>query len=35
MTKQMLDATSDAFGALDSHNREVGNYELLSSNPQP
>jgi hypothetical protein len=33
MTKQMLDATSDAMGALDSHNREVGNYELLASNP--
>lgn len=29
MTKQMLDATSDAMGALDTHNREIGNYELL------
>jgi hypothetical protein len=29
MTKQMLDATSDAMGALDSHNRAMGNYELL------
>ena len=29
MTKQMLDATSDAMGALDSHNRQMGNYELL------
>jgi hypothetical protein len=33
MTKQMLDATSDAMGALDSHNREIGNYQLLVSNP--
>ncbi len=29
MTKQMLDATSDAMGALDAHNRAMGNYELL------
>src|SRR5438552_7614577 len=29
MTKQMLDATADDFGALDSFNREMGNYELL------
>ncbi len=29
MTKQMLDSTSDAMGALDAHNRQVGNYELL------
>ncbi|MGI8555421.1 MAG: hypothetical protein ACR2LT_03575 [Pyrinomonadaceae bacterium] len=29
MTKQMLDATADAVGALDSHNRAMGNYELL------
>ncbi len=29
MTKQMLDATSDAVGALDAHNRQMGNYELL------
>ena len=29
MTKQMLDATADSVGALDSYNREVGNYELL------
>jgi hypothetical protein len=34
MTKQMLDATADAMGALDTHNREMGNYELLSSNPR-
>ena len=34
MTKQMLDATADSVGALDSYNREMGNYELLpSSNP--
>lgn len=33
MTKQMLDATSDAMGALDTHNRELGNYQLLTSNP--
>lgn len=32
MTKQMLDATSDAMGALDSHNRQMGNYELLPGN---
>lgn len=30
MTKQMLDATADEIGALDSYNREMGNYELLS-----
>jgi hypothetical protein len=29
MTKQMLEETSDTFAALDSHNRVVGNYELL------
>jgi len=29
MTKQMLDATSDAMGTLDAHNRQMGNYELL------
>jgi hypothetical protein len=29
MTKQMLEETSDTFGALDSHNRDQGNYELL------
>jgi hypothetical protein len=29
MTKEMLDATSDAMGALDAHNRQIGNYELL------
>jgi hypothetical protein len=32
MTKQMLEETSDTFAALDSHNREVANYELLVSN---
>jgi hypothetical protein len=31
MTKQMLDATADSVGALDSYNREMGNYELLPS----
>jgi HD-GYP domain-containing protein (c-di-GMP phosphodiesterase class II) len=35
MTKQMLDATSDAMGVLDSHNRQMGNYELLPSNQNP
>ena len=29
MTKQMLDATADSVGALDSYNRQMGNYELL------
>ncbi|HEY6803298.1 MAG TPA: hypothetical protein VI306_06945 [Pyrinomonadaceae bacterium] len=32
MTKQMLEETSDTFAALDHHNREIGNYELLVSN---
>lgn len=32
MTKQMLEDTSDVFGALDEHNRKIGNYELLASN---
>ncbi len=32
MTKQMLDETSDAIGALDAHNRSMGNYELLPEN---
>lgn len=32
MTKEMLEETSDVMGALDSHNREIGNYELLTSN---
>lgn len=32
MTKEMLDATSDAMGALDAHNRQIGNYELLPEN---
>lgn len=34
MTKQMLDATSDSVGALDSYNREMGNYELLPNTNQ-
>jgi hypothetical protein len=32
LTKQMLEETSDTFAALDSHNRDIGNYELLLSN---
>ena len=32
MTKQMLEDTSDVLGALDTHNRELGNYDLLASN---
>jgi hypothetical protein len=32
MTRQMLEETSDTFAALDTHNREIGNYELLLSN---
>ncbi|MEJ7655192.1 MAG: hypothetical protein WKH64_18580 [Chloroflexia bacterium] len=32
MTKQMLEETSDMIGALDNHNREIGNYDLLASN---
>ena len=35
MTKQMLEETSDTFAALDTHNRDVGNYELLLSNSSP
>jgi hypothetical protein len=35
MTKQMLEDTSDTFGALDSHNRDIGNYELLLPNSPP
>src|SRR6266446_8611681 len=31
LTKQMLEETSDTFAALDTHNREIGNYELLLS----
>jgi hypothetical protein len=31
MTKQMLEETSDTFAALDSHNRDIGNYQLLLS----
>lgn len=34
MTKQMLDATADSVGALDSYNREMGNYELLPGTNQ-
>ena len=32
MTKQMLEETSDTFAALDSHNRDAGNLQLLLSN---
>jgi len=32
MTKQMLEETSDMMGALDTHNRELGNYDMLASN---
>ena len=32
MTKQMLEETSDMMGALDTHNREIGNFEMLASN---
>lgn len=32
MTKQMLEETSDTFAALDSHNRDLGKFELLLSN---
>jgi hypothetical protein len=32
MTRQMLEETSDTFGALDNHNREIGNYDMLVSN---
>ncbi|HEV2884899.1 MAG TPA: hypothetical protein VGW36_08575 [Pyrinomonadaceae bacterium] len=32
MTKQMLEETSDTFAALDTHNRAIGNIELLVSN---
>src|ERR671926_1431397 len=31
MTKQMLEETSDVMGALDEHNRQAGNYDLLMS----
>lgn len=31
MTKQMLEETSDILGTLDSHNREIGNLDLLPS----
>jgi hypothetical protein len=35
MTKEMLEETSDTFAALDSHNRQIGNYELLLSGGTP
>src|SRR5215212_10706081 len=35
MTKQMLEETSDAFGALDRHNSELGNYDMLLPHTPP
>ncbi|MCA1849659.1 MAG: hypothetical protein LC672_01060 [Acidobacteria bacterium] len=35
MTRQMLEETSDAFGALDRHNNELGNYDMLLPNTPP
>jgi hypothetical protein len=32
MTRQMLEETSDMLTPLDNHNRELGNYDLLTSN---
>jgi hypothetical protein len=32
MTRQVLEETSDTFGALDSHNRDLGNYDMLLPN---
>lgn len=34
MTRQMLEDTSDELHALDTHNREVGNYDLLLTQPK-
>src|ERR687883_679832 len=31
MTRQILEETSDVMGVLDSHNREIGNFDLLPS----
>src|SRR5215210_7297852 len=31
MTKQMLEETSDVMGVLDTHNREIGNFDMLPS----
>jgi hypothetical protein len=31
MTKQMLEETSDVLGTLDDHNRQAGNYDMLTS----
>jgi hypothetical protein len=31
MTRQMLEETSDVMGALDEHNRQAGNFDLLAS----
>src|SRR5215212_9793172 len=35
MTRQMLEETSDAFGALDRHNSELGNYDMLLPHTPP
>ena len=34
MTKQMLEETSDTFAALDSHNRDIGNYHSFYRTPE-
>ncbi|HEX8097360.1 MAG TPA: hypothetical protein VF507_04965, partial [Pyrinomonadaceae bacterium] len=31
LTKQMLEETSDILTPLDNHNREIGNYNLLTT----
>lgn len=33
MTRQMLEDTSDVMGALDQHNRDIGNFDLLPAPP--
>lgn len=33
MTRQMLEETSDVMGALDQHNRNIGNFDLLPAPP--
>lgn len=33
MTRQMLEDTSDVMGALDQHNRDLGNFDLLPPTP--
>jgi hypothetical protein len=34
MTRQMLEDTSDVMGALDQHNRNLGNFDLLPAPPK-